>query len=117
MRRRIAIVLCAALTMTATVNATSVEVVAVENSSDSIQKATGSLEDINGSADTKGSADVNGSADLNDSKGSADFDLFQGERPSQVMRTIMLVLGVAVAVLTFFGIFGAQIANLFGIRL
>ena len=50
-------------------------------------------------------------------KGSADFDLFQGERPSQVMRTIMLVLGVAVAVLAFFGIFGAQIANLFGIRL
>lgn len=50
-------------------------------------------------------------------KGSADFDLFQGKQPSQVMRTIMMVLGVALAALTFFGVFGAQIANLFGIRL
>lgn len=107
MLRRIAAVLCAvSLLSTLPAHAT-----AAQQSSDPLTEVIGSMTDSQHSLET-GSTKA-GSVE----KGSADFDLFQGKQPSQVMRSIMMVLGIALAALTFFGIFGAQIANLFGIRL
>lgn len=121
MLRRIAAVLCAVSLLSALPTQATV----AQQSSDLLTGVTGSNEGgaQSGSVQESGAAgsmkDVQQSSKTGSSsnQGSADFDLFQGKQPSQVMRSIMMVLGVALAALTFFGIFGAQIANLFGIRL
>lgn len=131
MLRRIAAVFCAVSLF----SALPAQATAAQQSSDLLASVTGSKEGArnSGSAqkmsdaqsgvaagsvkDAQHSSETGSTKEGSTEKGSADFDLFQGKQPSQVMRSIMMVLGVALAALTFFGVFGAQIANLFGIRL